>query len=490
MNHSSSRICARAVLVPVALILLSQSAVTAQIPGLSIPGPTMPSGSGGKAAEAKEKPKAAATPPGPITLKQQVPDHSLERFLAKFLPKYPGVRQINVTVDDGVVTLTGQVQDDDTLDEITDVVKRVEGVRLVMNQMNTDEKVMTAWQFAASELGKIGDYFRRMWLLIVLAVIFVGLSIVLAKLLAARSETMLAPFISNVLLRSVAGSVLSSLVMFGGVMLALGALRLTHLVLSIVGVASIVGLAVGFAFRDITENFIASVLLGVRRPFQIGDYITVAGQTGVVKSLNTRATVLVTLEGNHVRIPNATVFKEIMVNSTASPSFRTSFDVVIPIEASTADALGAINGALREMTGVLADPPPRALIEALEPDTVRIRAYLWAPTRNVDWFLLLSEAKLKTKAALERAGVIGGSSKAAQSTGENHGQAANGAAASSTAPTGQPAVNRRRDERAAGSADTAAVASAKETPVDRVLEEPETRVSEEGTNLLHDARTE
>ncbi len=55
--------------------------------------------------------------------------------------------------------------------------------------------------------------------------------------------------------------------------LALGALGLTHIVMSILGVASILGLAVGFAFRDITENFIASVLLGVRRPFQIGDYI-------------------------------------------------------------------------------------------------------------------------------------------------------------------------------------------------------------------------
>ena len=235
--------------------------------------PAFPGGAGQLPAT-KEKPKAAATPDGPILVKQQVPDHSLERFLAKFLPKYPGVRQIKVAVDDGVVTLTGQVQDDDTLDEITDVVKRVEGVRLVMNQMNTDEKVMTAWEFAASELGKIGDYFKRMWLLIILAIIFVALSMVLARAFATRSETILAPFIGNVLLRSVAGSVISSLVVVGGVLLALGVLRLTHLVLSIVGVASIVGLAVGFAFRDITENFIASVLLGVRRPFQIGDYIT------------------------------------------------------------------------------------------------------------------------------------------------------------------------------------------------------------------------
>ena len=92
---------------------------------------------------------------GPITVHQQVPDRTLERFLGKFLPKYPGVRGISATVDDGVVTLKGQVDDDDSRDEITDVVKRVEGVRVVMNQMSTDDEVMTAWQSAARELVRL-----------------------------------------------------------------------------------------------------------------------------------------------------------------------------------------------------------------------------------------------------------------------------------------------------------------------------------------------
>jgi small-conductance mechanosensitive channel len=491
IDHTSLGIGVRVFVVPFALSLLVQKQAMPQIPGLSAPAPAVSSESGEKAADAKDKPKAAAASTGPITLKQQVPDQSLQRFLAKFLPKYPGVRQISVAVDDGVVTLPGQVEDDDTLDEITDVVKRVEGVRLVMNRMDTDDKVMTAWQFAASELGKIADYLRRKWLLMLLALAFVTLSAVLARLIAARSETMLAPFFSNVLLRSVAGSVISSLVVLGGVMLALAALRLTHMVLSIVGVASIVGLAVGFAFRDITENFIASVLLGVRRPFQVGDYITVAAQTGVVKSLNTRATVLVTLEGNHVRIPNATVFKEIMVNSTASPSSRSSFDVVIPNEASLADATQAINRGLRETKGVLADPPPRALIEALEPETVRIRAYFWAPSRNVDGFLLQSEAKLKTKVALQRAGVIGGKSGAIPMTSDDGGHSSNGLMEPSSISPAQAVTNRRRDEWAASAAGTGpAGASGAKTPVDRVLEQPESRVTEEGTNLLQGARTE
>ncbi len=268
-------------------------------------------------------------------------------------------------------------------------------------------------------------------------------------------------------------------------------MRLTHAVLSVVGVSGLVVLAVGFAFRDITENFIASVLLGIRRPFQIGDYVTIAGQSGLVKSLNTRATVLVTLEGRHVRIPNATIFKEIMVNATASPNIRNSFDVVIPNEASMADALDALNRALRETSGILADPPPRALVEALEPGGVRLRADFWSPTQNIDWFQLMSDVKLRAKVALQQAGVIAPAANALAGKDSGHGEAANGSpnTPAATITARQAAANLKRDVKAADSA-TPTVGEGRETPVERVLQEPETRVSDEGANLLKGTRAE
>ena len=56
--------------------------------------------------------------------------------------------------------------------------------------------------------------------------------------------------------------------------------------------------------------------------------------------------------------------------------------------------------------GILADPPPRTLVEALEPGGVRLRAYFWSPTQGVDWFQLISDAKLKAKVALQSIGII------------------------------------------------------------------------------------
>jgi small-conductance mechanosensitive channel len=447
----------------------------------------------GAADPSVEKAKAAvATSSGPITVHQNVSDETIARFLTKFLPKYPGVESLNVSVDEGVVTLTGRVDGDETQNELTDVVKRVEGVRLVLNQTDTDEDVMTGWEFARQEAANFFGYLSRKWILILLSLAIVAISWLLAQWFATNSETLLAPIVHNVLLRSVVGSIISGLIVLGGLVLALAALRLTQAVMSVIGVSGLVVLAVGFAFRDITENFIASVLLGLRRPFQIGDYVTIAGQSGVIKSLNTRATVLVTLDGKHVRIPNSTIFKEIMVNATASPSFRTNFDVVIPHEASTAAAIDAINRALLETPGILADPAPRALVEAQEPGGVRLRADFWTPTHNIDWFQLMSDAKLRTKVALHEAGVIGAPAPApttAPSPPPKAEDRSNGHAVGPSNGSAREAANLARDARAARNAPTAVVDSS-ETPTARVLQEPETRVSDEGANLLKNTRAE
>jgi small-conductance mechanosensitive channel len=287
--------------------------------------------------------------------------------------------------------------------------------------------------------------------------------------------------------------VIGGLIGIAGVLFGLSVLNLTRIVVSVLGAASLVGLAVGFAFKDITENFIASVLLGVRRPFRVGDYITVAGQTGVVKSLNTRATVLVTLEGNHVRIPNNVIYKEILVNSSASPSARGNFDVMIPFEVSTAAAVEAMTRALREQEGILPDPPPRALVEAIEPGGVRLRAYFWMPVQGVDGFKLQSDAKLRVKVELQKAGITPPPSSmlvsivgripidVSRADGRDQPEAALRPGAIVTAE--QARANLRHDSKAAANG-SARPTNGAQTPIEHALNQEETHVSDEGANLL------
>jgi osmotically-inducible protein OsmY len=161
-----------------------------QVPGLptaaaakaSSPAAKGSGATNGSSQPAAEKAKpAVASPTGPITVHQQVSDQTIERFLSKFLPKSPGVETFHVSVDEGVVTLTGRVDSDDTRSELTDVVKRVEGVRLVLNQTVTDEEVMTGWEFARQEAANFFGDLSRKWILILISLAIVAISWLLRR---------------------------------------------------------------------------------------------------------------------------------------------------------------------------------------------------------------------------------------------------------------------------------------------------------------------
>jgi small-conductance mechanosensitive channel len=436
----------------------------------------------------------AAEAAGPIDAHATISDEAIRRRLEQLLPRYPGVRKIEVAVEGGVVTLNGHVEDREVRDRLRDFVRRVEGVTLVLNRTKTDAQVLTARQFAAKQLAEYRDVISRNWMLALLALGILAASIALARLFTRFSETLLRPLSGNPLLRSVLGSVIAGVLVIGGFLMALKILGLSEAVLSFLGLAGVVALAIGFAFREIAENFIASVLLGIRRPFRPGDYVEIAGQAGVVRALNTRATVLVTLEGSQVRIPNATIFKEILVNKSASSSVRATFDVMIGYDASTSAAQEAIGNALRELASLSKDPAPRALVEALEPGGVRLRVYCWLPATGVDGFKIQSDARLTAKVALQQAGITPAAPPPAVLV-----RTAGPSPADRSAPPGGPSPrpsgprisearkNLRQDARAASRAGDAEQVDVAE----HAMSVAEDRVGDEGEDLIrHEGQSE
>ena len=71
-----------------------------------------------------------------------------------------------------------------------------------------------------------------------------------------------------------------------GAYLILRVSGLTQLALTVVGGTGLIGLVIGIAFRDITDNFLASIFLSLQRPFENGDLVEIAGETGYVQQLN------------------------------------------------------------------------------------------------------------------------------------------------------------------------------------------------------------
>ena len=171
------------------------------------------------------------------------------------------------------------------------------------------------------------------------------------------------------------------------------------------GGTGLISIIVGFAFRDIAENFLASIILSVRNPFSTGDLIEVDGFTGIVQNLNIRTTVLLTLDGSYVQIPNAIVFKSTIKNFSGTTSRRADFAVGISYNSATTKAQMLIANVLKEHPAVLDVPEPLVLVEELGAATVNLRIFYWFASATYSPDKINSALLRLTKDALLKGGI-------------------------------------------------------------------------------------
>ena len=110
------------------------------------------------------------------------------------------------------------------------------------------------------------------------------------------------------------------------------------------GTAGASVIVLGFAFKDIAENFIAGVILSFNRPFHINDTVQIEEVFGKVKSMEFRYTKTATFDGRNVYIPNADILTKPVVNFTEDGFFRTDFLVGITYENNIEEAKKIIMG--------------------------------------------------------------------------------------------------------------------------------------------------
>ena len=210
-------------------------------------------------------------------------------------------------------------------------------------------------------------------------------------------------------LNSFLGAMLLRLVQFTlvmlGLVIALDLLDATALVGAVIGTAGLAGLAIGFAFKDIAENYLAGIILSLRQPFAKNDLIVVGGHEGKVVRLTGRETMLMTLDGNHAQIPNALVVREPMVNYTRNPRRRFTVDIDVAAETDLSVALDTGLAVLEAMKGVIDDPRPAGLIVGFGSGTTALRFLGWVNQREAEFGRVRSEAMRLLKDGLEAAAV-------------------------------------------------------------------------------------
>lgn len=152
-------------------------------------------------------------------------------------------------------------------------------------------------------------------------------------------------------------------------------------ILSVLGIGSV---AIGFAFKDVLQNFLAGMLILIRQPFRVGDEIVFKSFEGVVEDIETRSTRLRTYDGRRVVVPNGEIYTNSFIVNTAYDSRRSEFDVGIGYGDDIGRAIEAILAAVRGVSGVHAKPAPDVIPVELAGSSVNLRVRWWTDARWAD----------------------------------------------------------------------------------------------------------
>lgn len=317
-----------------------------------------------------------------IAVNQSVADQAIQKRFLNILKISARIQQPEVEVTEGILVLRGWTSDSSDKAWVEEAANRTEGVIAVVN--NIEVRLGEQWDLdpAFKEAMSLYDKFIRALPKISIALLVLLMTWLLAKMSANLAARVLNHKIKNPFVLRMGAKLFAVPVVVVGIYLVLQLTGLTNLAMTVIGGTGLLGLVIGIAFKDIAENFLASILISVQRPFKIGDYILVGGHEGVVQSVTTRGTVVMTLEGNHIHIPNAIIYKNTIVNVTANPNIRKQFTIGIGNNDSITHAQQVALAVLNKHEAILAEPEPQVLVDSLGASTVNMVVYFWVNGRK------------------------------------------------------------------------------------------------------------
>lgn len=263
--------------------------------------------------------------------------------------------------------------------------------------MNSSE----AWKTVDQMIRGFSAALPRFLLAALVALFFVFLSQMVKALV--RRRNLADP--SHRTLRVAFGRIVQVVIIVVGTLIAVAAAYPEFTLGNFISALGIGGIAIGFAFKDIFENFLAGILILMTRPFRIGDQIIYDRFEGTVEEIQVRATWLKTYDGRRVVIPNSELFKNSVTVNTAFDARRLEYDFKLAATEDIAKAKEVIANAIRKSADVLPEPKADVIVTNFDQGSVTLRARWWSKSRIKD-VLLTQDAVLKAiKSALAGAGI-------------------------------------------------------------------------------------
>jgi small conductance mechanosensitive channel len=225
---------------------------------------------------------------------------------------------------------------------------------------------------------------------------------------------LLARFVRRAISRTMATTkadqnIQSLVVRIGGIAVWMVGLAVTLSVLNVDAAAlfaalGLTGAALGFAVRDIIANFISGVVLLSTRPFKIGDLVTIEAFEGVVEDLAIRATILKTVDGKEVAIPNAKVFSAIVIKHSLQSSRRVIVNLAIDDSCSFEQVKEIALNTLKSFEEIAEEPAISVSITTFSANVINLEVWFWVKA-EFSLGAVSTQTKLAIKAALDKEGI-------------------------------------------------------------------------------------
>ncbi len=259
----------------------------------------------------------------------------------------------------------------------------------------------TIWN---SMFGLFNSFLSRLPYIVVAVIVFV-VFLIIARIVSRVINTAGQRTRFDVTLAELLGRLASFVITILGVFVAAVIIFPAFKPGDLVAGLGITSVAVGFAFKDVLQNFFAGILILWRKPFIVGDQLKFKEYEGTVEEITVRSTRLKTFDGERAVIPNGDIYANAVLVKTAYDKRRVRFVVGIGYLDDIEKGRETIKQVLDEIEGILPDPGPWIYVSELAPSSVNFTVYFWVNSEQANVLKVSDKVATGIKYALDKAGI-------------------------------------------------------------------------------------
>ncbi|KAA5539084.1 mechanosensitive ion channel [Roseiconus nitratireducens] len=356
---------------------------------------------------AAEEAEQANSPSNPVAVDNVADDQKISRRLSDIFASANWFKQLEVKSDSGIVTLSGLADTEEHREWAGNVARKTQDVVAVVNRLQVDTTV----DFSSSA-DVVRTSLDRLWrdFLVRLPLLVAGLVVIVATALFSKAVGWMVVRLLDrrkirVGLKDLCHQLLSIAIWVAGLLIATVVIfpgMTPSKALTVLGLGSV---AIGFAFKDIFENFFAGILILWRYPFDRGDFITAGEITGRVEEITVRNTMIRRLDGELTVVPNANLFKNDVDVLTNQPQRRVRIICGVAYGEDVDQSRAVILEAVQSCDHVVGKRTVEVFAQEFASSSINFEVAWWTGAKPVDIRRSRDEVVAAIKRALDQAGI-------------------------------------------------------------------------------------